>query len=373
MLLDFSTALATLRGADGLGVFTIMNAARPPADYVYGQFLPETPRPSFQAKSGNMSIRSTMAGISGMDSAYAKVGAVVMTSMSEQTAKITSEVLLSEATQRDMLAILQAGAANNGGTVDQAFLRDEALNFLDKLILQSHLDMSEYLRARAIANGEIDMVYNGIPLTVDYAIPAANRLAQRTLTDRYGGSTSKFWADWHALQAALGYNVRAVIMSPQLFLETISNSVNNIRVQSQDGMNATLVRMINDQGVTSSDARDSMRLIIYNKEGEVYDPANPGRTIKVPFHPKTKMVAIGTGAGNSAYVVGQGGTAAPTGALGYHHLAPTVEGAGRMGRWARLYVPQDRPWQLIGQGVANELPVINMPEHIAIADSLLMV
>jgi hypothetical protein len=43
-----------------------------------------------------------------------------------------------------------------------------------------------------------------------------------------------------------------------------------------------------------------------------------------------------------------------------------------MGRWARLFVPEQKPWQLTGQGVSNELPAIDHPEQIVIASSVLM-
>lgn len=373
MYLDFTGALAVLNGTNGMGMFTIMNEARPAADYVYAQLLPEMNKPTFQAKSGRMTVRATMAGVSGMDSAYAKVGAISVRSMQENTAKITSEVTLDEETQREILAILQATAASNGGMIDQSFMRDEALNFLNKLIIQAHLDMSEFLRGRAIANGALSFTYNGIPVSVSYGIPAANVLTQRTGTARYGSTASTFWADIRALQAALGYNVRAFIIGPQLLQEALANDVNRIQVTSQDGMTINMRRQLNDQGTLSSDSRDTVQLIVYNKEGEIYDLATPGLTTKIPFHPKTKLVAIGNGAMNGSYVVGQGSTPTPSGALGYHHLAPTIEGGGRMGRWARVYVPEGRPYQLTGQGVANEMPIIDMPEQIAIADSLTMV
>jgi len=43
-----------------------------------------------------------------------------------------------------------------------------------------------------------------------------------------------------------------------------------------------------------------------------------------------------------------------------------VEGNGQPGRWARVYTPQDEPWQLKGQGVTNGLPVIENPEKLAV-------
>lgn len=371
MQLNFADALTTLSGANT--AFTIMNEARPPVDYLYNNLLPEQNRATYEAKAGTMTVRSTMAGVSGMDSAYSKVGAIQLSTMRERTIKVTSEALLDEETQRELQTILTNTAARNGGAVDQSFLRDEALNFLNKIIVQSHLDMAEWMRGQAIAKGTLAFNYNGIQVSAGYGIPAANILAQRTGTGRYGSTASSFWDDVRMIQQLLGYDVRAIMIHGSLLSEAITNAFNRIQVTSQDGAVFGLRRQVNDQGLLSSDNRDSVTIIAYNKEGEVYDTANPGQTIKIPFHPKTQMVGIGNGAANSPYVVGQGSTPTVAGALGYHHIAPTVEGGGTAGRWSRLYIPEGRPWQLVGQGVANELPIIDRPSQLVIASSLLMV
>jgi hypothetical protein len=53
-------------------------------------------------------------------------------------------------------------------------------------------------------------------------------------------------------------------------------------------------------------------------------------------------------------------------ALGYTHIAPTVEGNGLPGRWADLGTPDERPWELRGRGVSNVLPVIENPDKLVV-------
>lgn len=370
MQLNFAAALAALNGANA--VFQIMNQARPAADRVFATILPEVNQPTYYVQRGEMTVYTTMAGASGMDSAYAKVGAVQTKAGQDQTAKITSEMTLTEQAQRTLLDYLTRMLARGGSAMTQEFMRDEALAFLNKIIVQSHLDTSEWLRGQALAFGEIDWLYNGIRLQVDYGVPAANKLAQRTLTARYGSTASMFWSDIRSIQAKLNYGVRAILIHPQLLGEAIDQAYNRIQVTSSGNGIFNLRKLINDNGQPSGDDRDTVQLIAYGGEGEVYDPADPTQTIKIPFMPKTQMVGIGNGSTGSPYVVGQGSTPIPAGALGITHMGPTVEGGNEMGRWARLFVPEQKPWQLTGQGVSNELPAIDHPEQIVIASSVLM-
>jgi len=122
----------------------------------------------------------------------------------------------------------------------------------------------------------------------------------------------------------------------------------------------TVRKMIAQNGTNtpSSDARDTVELIKYGLEGEIVTPTDSSATAKVSFWPKTKLVAIGT-AVNRGYVVGAGSRQPEEFELGYTHLAPTVEASGAPGRWARLYTPDERPWQLAGQAASNVLPVID--------------
>jgi hypothetical protein len=179
----------------------------------------------------------------------------------------------------------------------------------------------------------------------------------------------------------LRYNVRAYILHPDTWDVILANGVNNIQVTSIDNTmgsgTATITRLVNrSAGSTtlltpSPDARETISLIRYGNEGEIFDPANPGKTIRIPFMPRGKLLAVANNTGSNAYVVGQGSTPAPEYALGYTHIAPTVEGGGMPGRWADVYTPQGEPWALEGRGVQNALPVIeaNYYDKLAVAST----
>lgn len=367
MNFDFSEVLRRL----GAGAaFTIINAARSAGDYLFASLLPEIPQPTYDAKSGNMTIRSTMAGLVGMDSPYPPTGVIESSTFNEATAKIANEVPLPEQAIRQLQAIIQS---TNGRTlVTNEFLTTEALNFLNKVIVQPHLDTAEYLRGEALVYGALDWTYNQKRLQVTYGIPAANILANRTGTAAYAGTASSFWADMMSLRKVLRYNVRAFIAHPDTIDVILSNTANAVRVVAQNGSSFNVQRYVTIGGntVPSSDARETITLIGYDKEGEILDPTAPGTTIKMPFMPRGKVLAVGNNSDNG-YRVGEGATPNPLDAqrLGYTHLAPTVEGGGRMGRWAELDVPADRPWSIRGRGVTNLIPVIEAPAKIAVAST----
>jgi len=98
------------------------------------------------------------------------------------------------------------------------------------------------------------------------------------------------------------------------------------------------------------------------------DLANPGQTVTVPFHPRTKLLFIGTDA-RPRYIVGEGSTPQVDFGLGYTHLAPTTEGGGTPGRWADVYSPEREPWSIEGRGVSNGLPIIENPNLICVGTS----
>jgi len=164
--------------------------------------------------------------------------------------------------------------------------------------------------------------------------------------------------------------VTALIAHPDTIDAIIHNSVNAARVIGQDGNGGwfDIQRYTGTTEQPSGDARDTLRLWAYGLEGEVIDPANPTQTIKVPFLAPGKLLAIGA-AGRGGYVVGMGAQEQPLDnrPVGYTHIGPTVEGANVPGRWGRMYVPQERPWELHGESVTNGLPVIEDPAKIVIA------
>lgn len=372
MNFNFEEALQNL-GADA--TFMIASEARPPADYLFNTLLPERNEVSYTVKSADMTVRTTMAGFVGLDSPYPPSGVTELSTFMEEAAKIANTATLSEASLRRLQTIIMQMQA--GGNVDNDFLVNEALNFLNKVIIQAHLDRAEWMRGQALVNGEIDWTFNNKNLVVNYGIPSANVLTNRTGNDAWDGSTSQFWTDIRLLTAALRYNVRAFIVHPDTLWAILNNDVNKAEVLRQDAFagntaQVTLRRLIGDNERPSQDNRDLVTLIAYGGEGEILDLSNLGQTVNVPFMPSGKILGVGNNT-RSGYRVGEGATPDPLEdkALGYTHIAPTVEGGGRPGRWAQLFTPENLPMQLHGRGVSNMLPVIEAPQKVAVASSTL--
>ena len=368
MFFSFLVALATL-GPDA--AFRLINQARPAASYLFASILPERPMRSYEVRNGAMTVRTTMAGLVGMDSPYPPTGMVDASTFLEKSAKIANQVVMSEQAIRTLQELLMWLQMSGQSTNER--MVEEVLNFSNALLVQPHLDTAEWLRGQALATGAISWTFNGLALSIDYGVPSGNKLTARTGNDAYAGSASKFWTDIRDQGKKLRKAARIIrIAHPDLVEDIVANSVNSIRVLSEDSGQITVQRMIAQNGTNtpSSDARDTVQIVKYGLEAEVLDPTDSSKTKSVPFMPKTKLVAIGTGAQNG-YVVGAGSRPVQDYELGYTHLAPTVEASGAPGRWARVYTPQDRPWQLVGEAVSNLLPVIDAHavDRIVIATS----
>ena len=368
MNLNFATAL------DGLGpdaAFIFANEVRPPAWYLFNSFLPEMNEMSYTIDSGSMTIRSAMAGLAGFDSPYPPTGVSEVSKFLEETAKLANDVTLTEQATRRMQIILRGMGQPDG----IQFIQNEVLNFLDKVIVQAHIDAMEWLRAQALLSGAIDWTFNDQNLVVAYGIPAGNILTTRTGTAAWDSTASVFWSDVRALQSILNYNVRAFVVHPTTLTAIIDNDVNKIEMVAYNDLgngsqSYTFRRLIGTNERLDSDFRSTIEVIAYGLEGEILDVANPGKTTLVPFMQEGKLLAVANSA-RTGYRVGEGSTDDPylNMSLGYTHIAPTVEGGGEAGRWARVFTPEEMPMQLRGQGVTNGLPVIEVPEKIAIASS----
>jgi hypothetical protein len=372
MDLDLLSALAALpRNA----AFRVANERVPDGDYVFNTILPERNVNSYHVDAGSMTIRATMAGMVGMDSPYPPGGAVDISTFLEQTAKIANEIQLSEAVLRQMQELVLRLQAQGLPTVTE--IQSNLLNFLDKVVVQPHIDRMEWLRGLALTtNGPIAWNFNDKTLDVNYGIPAGNFLPSRSIASNtaYGGTASKFWADVRELRRILRNSVRAIIVSGTTADVIRDNTYNGLvtvgETTSQGGRvrTITLRRLNPTNGQFSPDVGDSVTLVAYDGEGEVIDPADPKSTIVVPFMPDGKMLAIGNNVGRT-FRIGAGSTNNPDEdqAIGYTHIAPTIEGGGRAGRWSQLRVPEDKPWMAIGRCVTNGLPVIQDEKKIAVA------
>ena len=358
---------------NGLGVdaaFRIANAARPPGNYLFNTFLPERNMSGYHVDAGNMVVRTTMAGLVAQDSPLPPGGTMEISTFLEETAKIGITNRLTERALRQLQEMLMRLQVNGQMTND--FLQREALNFLNKVIIQAHLDTSEWLRGRALVYGELDWTFNNKNLAVDYGVPAANFLTLRTNSGNtsYGDSASAFWEDVAEARRLLRYNVRAAILNSVTADEILGNSVNSLEIISQDNQmfRVRRYRTVGGNTVPDTDVRYQMEFIIYDEEAEILDTDLPGRTQSLKFMPDGKILFVGLNT-ESGYRVGQGSTDDPNNGLelGYHHLAPTVESGGQPGRWSRLYTPEGYPMHLVGEGTSNELPVITAPSKIVVS------
>ena len=350
--------------------FKYINQARPDSSYLFATILPEEQKETYHIDSGFMTVRTTMAGLAGMSSPYAPGGIVEVSTFLEKSSKITIEVALEEEAIRAVQTMMQRFAIEGGSTngVDNGLIRmaDEAFNFYNKLVVQAHTDTAEWLRGQALRKGKIDWTYNGMRLLIDYGVPATFLPAQRTGSQAYDQSGSMFWTDHYAAIGALLYNVRCVIMHVTTFLKISQNPANNFNIinsaRTPDGTTVYTVQRYVAKGaanlVISNDFRDTVQFIVYDLEGEVLDPLNPTKTMRVPFCTPGDILYIANN-NRSGYRVGEGSTPDPLRdqAIGYTHIAPTVEGGGKPGRWGDLFIPEKQPWSLHGRGVCNMLPV----------------
>jgi hypothetical protein len=339
--------------------FRIVNEARPSNDYLFNTLLPEINKPSYYVDNGYMVIRAVMAGLVGMSSPYPPGGVVEASTFLEKTGKVANKVTLEEEALRQIQELLRQQGLSGDGRVQ--FLAAEAMNFMEQVIAQGHMDTFEWLRSEALFKGKIDWTFNGINLLVDYGVPSSFFGTNRTGNDKYTAehADNKFWADHYTALAALYYNVRAVIGHTDTVLRLVNTNQLNVDV-SQNGNVFTLKRWRTrgNNERPASDSRDVLSIIAYDGEGEVLDPADTSKTKRVQFAPSGRLLYVGNNRRNG-YRVGEGSTPDPVRdlALGYTHIAPTVEGGGAMGRWGDLYIPEDAKWSVRGEGVTNGLPV----------------
>jgi hypothetical protein len=372
MLLNFAEALRDPRIGGQEGINRLSNAARSPASYLLATILPERQVTDYVARGSSMIIRSTMAGAVGMDSKYPEGGAMSLSVFMESIAKIAIANRLQEQVLRELQNAARDILVRGGDTTDLAV--QTVLNFVQKLLLQPHYDRREWLRGQALFTTGIDWQFNGVSLEVDYSIPAENIFTTRTGNDAYSGSASKFWDDWKSARRILGDSFRGGITTRALADDIIYNPVNKILVTGDEGGVINFVRYLGaEDGLRpqSLDARERGQLIVYDKEGEVWDLATPGRTVKVDMVPAGVIGFFGSDDRASEFIVGEGATEDPENdrALGYTHIGPTVEGGGQTGIWTRVYTPEDMPMHLQGQAVENVLPVIQNSSKIVLASS----
>lgn len=368
MIIDFKGLLDAMEDDD---IFTLANEARPGSNYLFNAVLPDRRRRGYSAKAGSMTIRATMAKLVGMDSKYPRGGVASRKAFEHKIAKLAIEMPFPEEYLRELRELVND--AFNNTQDDEELILETMFNFTDKLLIQPLLDTNEWMKGQALTTGGIDWQSDDIHLEVDYGIPDDNFITTRTGTDAYGGTTSKFWDDWHTALRLLNYRVQAVFARTTTIDEILYNPENDLKVVSIDDVNGIFVlqRYVLNQGVlvVSEDRRDRITLVAYDDEGEVLDDDFPGtgKTKKVPFIADGVILVIGRN-DDREFTIGTGSTEEAKTAIsvGYTHIGPTEEGNGRLGRWATAYTPQGEEYMFVAKAAQNSLPVIERPDLIVV-------
>lgn len=374
MEFDLRDAIGSLDRND---TFEIANGARPANDYLGNKILPNVNMDTYDVSGGSMTIQTTMAGLQGMDSEPTEGGYAESSEYKGNTGKISIRSVLPERMLRQLQQMMLRATAERKDTTE--LIGETGLNFYNKLIVQAILDREEWLKWQVLMTGKLDWTFNGINLKADYGVPVGNFLPARTGNQRYGGTDSRLWEDIYLMYEKLNWEVSAFLVHPTLLRDIMSNAVKNqLQFVSQNMATGvfSFKRRVSLNGVNeiSADPRDTLTLIAYGKEGVVRDMNNLGAIKKVPFLTPGAFIALGKPVDNSnIFIIGQGSTVpadldSPV-RLGYGHVAPTVEGGGRPGRWGKIWVPENEPEKIMARGVDNFLPVLEAEKRLVVGSS----
>lgn len=383
MNLTWADVIAALSA--GRQLLLIANTAPNAAEYISGRFLPRVDMPDFDVESGQMEIKTVMAGHVGLDSKLPKGSALQLSNFKGKVAKFGQALELGEEEARQLhklLLLAQAGQA--AGRSVQDFMGEAGLNLYTKGPVQACDDTAEYLALQALTKGKIDWTFNGRRLFVDYKVPAANRVSL-VGEQRLSGPNSRFWEVVSQGEKTIKGSV-GILMSQNTLQDVLDNPVHRIEVLSdtysaQRNVRTVRVRKLprmvaNADGTigytaeTTGDQATSATLIGFAREGQIIDPTEPGETIGVPMIADNTIAMIGRNDSNQ--LVSLTGTPVPVNALGYVHVAPTVEGMWRgepLGRWGRLFTPENDPYMLVAELVENSLPIIRNSARLFIIES----
>ncbi|MVN88631.1 hypothetical protein GO986_17995 [Deinococcus sp. HMF7620] len=381
MNLTWAQVIAALSA--GRALIQIANTPPAASEYLSGRFLPRVQMPDYDIDGGLMEVQTVMAGHVGMDSKYPQGSAIQLTNFNHKTAKLAQSVVLDEAPARNLqrLLLLATAGQAQGRSVND-FMGEAGLNLYTKGVVQSLDDSAEYLNMQALMRGKIDWTFNGRRLLVDYKVPAGNKISL-TGTNKLSGTTSGFWKAISDAEKIVKGSV-GIVCSQATLQVIIDNPVHRIQIVSDvysPERNIRTVQIRRTQSLQSDgnggfviastgDQAQSTTLIGYGREGQVIDPTTPGETIGVQMAPNNVIAVIGRN--TTGQLVSLSGTPIPEQALGYYHVAPTVEGTWRgepLGRWGRLFSPEGDPYQLVAEGTENGLPVIRNAKRLVIIES----
>lgn len=349
----------------------IINGRRTPSRYVFNEILPNRNLISREAKSGTMTIHSVMAGLVAMDSPYPRASAISMAGFSESLAKVAISNGLNEQQAWDLHELLRIKWSQGGLSLATEAMVQFMFNFVDKILLQPLDDTAEWMKGQALCTGAINWTFNSKKLEVDYGIPAAAFFTQRTGNDAYHGSTSKFWDDIVKIKRYFKGNLRGILAHPDTLDAARYNTANSMAVINESNSSIQFRKINGTTGQFTVDSNDQITIAQYGDSGKAIDHNNPGVLIEKPFMPKGLLLGVGRNVTNDLLVTDTQDTNPD--AIGYHHVGPTMEamhqGDPTGHYWSRTYSPQERPWEWIGEAVANMLPIIENNNLICVAST----
>lgn len=373
MQFDFQTAISALNANLPFGdtfAFKIARTSVVPGDYFFNTILPNEEHPNYNVSGGSMRIYPTMSQMMPMDTPPKPIGFMETSFFNENTTKWGGGMHFPEERLRALQEFAQYLAAQgiqDGLSIGQINaenakqVTDSLLGFAD-ILLKAQYDTLEWLRGQALMKGAISLTNSGLDLTVDYDIPAANKITRTGGTNSYYGTGSKYWADLRfAFTKLKGFSQ---IMNINTYYSIVDNDVNKIRVQTNEGNTRDIIKYVGTTEQNSPDKRDRASIILYDKSGSGITPK--GLKKVAPFLEDGYIILVGD-AEPEGFELLQGSVVNPenTRRLGYTHIGPTVEG-GRMGIWSRIFTPEGKPYQLQGETVMNALPLITNPLRIMI-------
>lgn len=372
MQFDFKSQIDQLNAGLPFGdnfAFKIARSRVTPSEYLFNTILPQTELPTYNVKGGSMRIYPTMAQLMPMDTPPKPIGAMETSFFDENTSKFGGTMHFPEERIREMseyanhLAALGISEGLSVGSIRESNAKQILQNLIgfSEVLLKAQWDNLENLRGQALTTGALSLSNSGLELSVDYDIPSTNKIS-RTSTNAYHSTSSKFWTDIRFAYTKLSRF--RIIMNSKTYYSIIDNDVNKIRVDGDLGDTRSIVRYTGTNEVNSTDRRDRTLVTLYDKSGSGITPK--GTMVAKPFLPDGKIILVGEQEPDGFELL-EGSTPNPENSfkLGYTHVAPTVEG-GRPGIWSRIFTPEGKPYQLLGETVVNALPIITNPKKIMI-------
>ncbi len=374
----FATISAALRQGR---LIELANQPVDPGEALLVNFLPEERIADFTARSGAFKVIPVMAGLTGMDSPYTPGGTFEGTSFVEGTIKATIRTEMPEAFIREVMQMareIQLGTVE-GTTRD--YLAFQFLNWLEAVGDQGLADRREYTRGLAISTGAMITAegtgQNRKTISIDFGVPAENKPAKFTAANGFAGTTSQFLAVARQARRRLKGGLRAIIMSDDTLQMILDNPAHGFvvtaeRLSPQGNIRTVQVQRAVFQGgqtITPAIDRDvnaTLTLIGYSRTVNLR--TDSGTLVETQAFPDGVVSFVGNNT-RVARTTSQGGVVQRVNALGYTHIAPTVEGGLAPGIFLDAFVDPKEPWQVRAHGAENFLPVLEAPSQLFIAQT----